>query len=175
MSKEKAFDICLELLEQRDYEILDENKDVFYIQALKPNGECMIVVYNESIKFNAKGMKDIISLMETYNVKHSIVVSKKAATSATESTMKQMIDMKIELFIEDDLQFNITKHRLQPTFERLNEDEVKKFKEKYDWTKIPVLCVNQPIARFYDYNIGDIIKITRTQNKVKEVVFRLVK
>ena len=54
------------------------------------------------------------------------------------------------MFAEEDLQYNITKHRLQPTFERIEDKEAEEFKQKYGM-KFGTLRLDRPIARFYDY------------------------
>ena len=88
------------------------------------------------------------------------------------------MDIEIELFFEDELQYNITKHILVPEHIRLSNNKAKKFKEKYG-TKFPILLINDPISRFFNYKSGDIIKIIRCQ-KIKEdsnyyITYRIVK
>jgi DNA-directed RNA polymerase I, II, and III subunit RPABC1 len=92
-------------------------------------------------------------------------------TSSTKSTLEKMQDMYIELFLIDDLQYNITKHSLQPRFEKLEYEEGENFKKKYG-VKFPVLRVNMPISRFYDYKKGDVILIHR---KDGYITYRIVK
>ena len=48
--------------------------------------------------------------------------------------------MYFELFADQDLQYNITKHRLQPTFQKLNETECDEYKEKFG-VKIGILGI----------------------------------
>jgi len=116
-------------------------------------------------------MKEIFSIMSERNVEHSIVIYKDKVTPATKSTLEQTEDMKIELFAEEDLQINITKHRLQPIFEKLKDEEAMEFKKKYG-LKFGILRVDRPIARFYDYVRGDVIRITRPDGYIN---YRIVK
>lgn len=167
MSKEKAKEICLEMLLQRGYTILE----VENIIAVKPNGKQVLVFFNEASSFDTKSMKEIFSIMSERNVDHSIVIYKDKVTPATKSTLEQTEDMKIELFAEEDLQINITKHRLQPIFEKLKDEEAVEFKKKYG-LKFGVLRLDRPIARFYDYMRGDVIRITRPDGYIN---YRIVK
>jgi DNA-directed RNA polymerase subunit H (RpoH/RPB5) len=160
MSVENAFNICLEMLKQRNYEILQLDKEDLIISALKPNGEQVSVYFNMSPKFDTKSMKEIIFLMEQEGIDHSIVVYKDNITAATSNILSQTIDLKIELFAEEDLQINITKHCLQPKFVRLNKDDTIHFKEQFG-IKFPSLRHDKPISRFYDYQKGDVIQIER--------------
>jgi DNA-directed RNA polymerase subunit H (RpoH/RPB5) len=167
MSKERARATCLEMLIQRGYTIVDfEN-----MTALKPDGNQVIVFFNESPSFDTKSMKEIFSVMMETCVKHSIVVYKDKVTPATKSTLEQSEDMKIELFAEEDLQFNITKHRLQPIFEKLKDDEAVDFKKNFG-IKFGTLRIDRPIARFYDYTRGDVIRIRRSDGYIN---YRIVK
>lgn len=166
-AKERAKEICLEMLSQRKYKIVDTEN----IIALKPNGKQVIVFFNEASSFDTKSMKEIFSIMSERGVDHSIVVYRDKVTPATKSTLEQTEDMKIELFAEEDLQINITKHRLQPIFEKLEDEDANKFK-KIHGLKFGVLRVDKPIARFYDYVRGDVIRITRSDGYIN---YRIVK
>ncbi len=78
---------------------------------------------------------------------------------------------------------NITKYHLQPLFNKLLDEEAKDFKKKYIKCKIengkkiilqsfPSMSKSDPIARFFKYQSGDVIKIT---NKDGFVSYRIVK
>jgi DNA-directed RNA polymerase subunit H (RpoH/RPB5) len=167
MSKERASETCFEMLYQRGYTIIDSKN----ITALKPDGSRIIVFFNESPSFDTKSMKEIFSVMTENGIKHSIVIYKDKVTPATKSTLEQSEDMKIELFAEEDLQFNITKHRLQPKFEKLKDSEAHEFKKIFG-IKFGILRLDRPIARFYDYQKGDVIRITRNDGYIN---YRIVK
>ena len=167
MSNSNARKTVLEMLEQRGYTIVDTEN----IMALKPDGSQVIVFFNESTSFDTKSMKEILSVMNEAGVVHSIVIYKDKVTPATKSTLEQCDDMKIELFAEEDLQINITKHRLQPLFEKLKDDEIVEFKKSFG-LKFGILRIDRPIARFYNYSKGDVIRITRSDGYIN---YRIVK
>jgi DNA-directed RNA polymerase subunit H (RpoH/RPB5) len=166
-SKQKAEQTCLEMITQRGYVIIDYEN----ITAVKPDGTKMIVFFNESPNFDTKSMKEIFSVMTESGVTHSIVVYKDKVTPATKNTLEQSEDIVIELFCEDDLQFNITKHRLQPTFEKLPDDEAVLFKKMYG-TKFGILRVDRPISRFYNYQRGDVIRVKRSDGYINYRIVR---
>jgi DNA-directed RNA polymerase subunit H (RpoH/RPB5) len=160
MSKQIAFEICIQMLEQRGYSIVHKDKEELNIQALKPNDDKMIVIFNSLPKFDSKSMKEVISIMSEYDVNHSLVIYEDDITAATKNSLSQTNEMRVELFSEEDLQYNITKHRLQPQFERLSVEKGEEFKKEYG-SKFGTLRADKPISRFYDYEKGDVIKITR--------------
>jgi DNA-directed RNA polymerase subunit H (RpoH/RPB5) len=158
------------MLTQRGYEILEDDEENIRITALKPDGQQMIVIFNSTPKFDTKSMKEVISIMNSMQVTHSLVIYSDSITT-TKNTIDRMEDMCIELFAMEDLQYNITKHRLQPQFERLSQQEAEEFKKLYG-AKFPIMRVDKPISKFYNYQKGDIIRITRQNGYI---IYRIVK
>ena len=171
MSQERAYEICLEMLKQREYNIINQDEENMRITALKKDGTQMMVFFNSAPKFDAKSMKETISMMNEMEINHSMVVYRDGVTAATRNTLEQSQEMRIELFAEEDLQYNITKHRLQPVFQKISDNEADDFKKKYGM-KFGTLRVDRPIARFFDYTRGDVIRITRPGGYIN---FRIVK
>jgi DNA-directed RNA polymerases I, II, and III subunit RPABC1 len=78
------------------------------------------------------------------------------------------------------LQINPTKHTLVPTHTKLTSEEITSLLEKYSIKKpsqLPIILRSDPIARYYKYNVGDIIKITGSlsSSNVKYNNYRYVK
>ena len=170
-STDKAFEICKEMIQQRYYKCLDVDDKHYKITALKPDGTKMYIIFHTIDILDTKNVKDIIQLLNDQGIKHVIIVYKNNVTAASKNIIRIINTYKIELFAEEDLQYNITKHRLQPIFSKLSEDDTDAFKQLYK-TSIPILCHDKPIARFYNYNKGDIIQVTRQNNSIE---YRIVK
>jgi len=167
----KAYEICLEILHQRHYTVID--KDNERILALKPNGEKMCVFTTNSTKFNVETIHEFISMMKKIDINHSIIVYQDNATPVAKKIIEESTELNIELFQVDELQYNITKHFLVPKHQLMykkNTIGCVNFKNKYS-SKFPHLQKNDPVARFYGFDTGDIIKITRDDG----VMFRIVK
>ena len=77
--------------------------------------------------------------------------------------VENSVEKKFELFTQDELQYNITKHRLVPKHIKLNNEDAKDFKKKYG-LKFPALLKTDPVCRFYDFQRGDVIKIIRQES-----------
>ena len=169
---QKAYETCLELLHQRGYEIIDQTDE--QIIGLKKGGKQIVAFIANTPKFNVEKMQEYISTMKKIDILHSIIVYKDNATPVAKKVIEESNDMTIELFQEDELQYNITKHYLVPKHELAFEKGTKKckeFREKYS-DKFPILLKTDAITRFYGYNKGDIIKVTR---KGGNVMYRIVK
>lgn len=68
-----------------------------------------------------------------------------------------IVEPYIEVFLEDELFFNITKHVLQPHFERIPKDELKH--KMFNRNICPTLSSRDAICRFYRFMVGDMVKI----------------
>ncbi|MHA2038361.1 MAG: DNA-directed RNA polymerase subunit RpoH/Rpb5 C-terminal domain-containing protein [Promethearchaeota archaeon] len=203
---------CLDIINQRDYTIIKEenttsgNGMLNVIICKKPDGETFLVLLNIIDKFNIATLKETSTILTQYDCKHAIVVYKSSYTSAASKSVQQMASnefgdkMHFEVFNEEDLQYNITKHILQPfSFENLTDMKLDDLKDNFSesfiqqaidkvtlnksdineldknklikeqikiqfrqkWAKIPIMKLNDPISRFYNYKKGDIIKILR--------------
>jgi DNA-directed RNA polymerase subunit H (RpoH/RPB5) len=168
-SRDKAHKTCLEMIHQREYTLIEDDEN--HIIALKPDGNHMVVLFHDAPKFDTKGMKDAVSMMNEMGVYHALIVYQDDVTPATKATLERSVERRFELFCEQDLQINITKHRLQPTFERLPDDEATKFRNEFG-TKFGTLRLDKPISRFYDYQKGDVIRIARSDGYIN---YRIVK
>ena len=152
----------------RAFEKLRSYGDV--ILSRKSNGEPMITMFIDVPKFNVKCVEETFSVMNEYKVSHAIVVYKDGITSQANKTVELAQDVRIQLLALEDLQYNITKHILQPSFTKLSTEEAILFKKKYG-IKLALMRITDPIAKFYDYYRGDIIRITR---KNRTIVYRMI-
>jgi len=71
------------------------------------------------------------------------------------------------------LLFNITKSIYVPTHTLMNDNEKKKFQEKYNINKIPKINLNDPVVKFIGGKLDNIVKITR-KSLTNEVYYRLI-
>jgi DNA-directed RNA polymerase I, II, and III subunit RPABC1 len=168
MSLENAYNTCMEMIEQRGYSVVSTGDT---IKADKGNGDILIIFFHNCSKLTKKDMSKYMTTMKEENSTHSILVYADDITSMSSKSVDQSIEMKIELFELSELQVNITKHRLQPSkFNRLSSSDSANFKKQYG-SKFPVMKISDPIARFYDYDRGDVIEITQ---KTGLVTYRIV-
>ncbi len=174
---EKMITVCKELLEQRYYNIIDE--DETQILAEKPDGTNICMFMSQVSKLNTEKCQEYINIMHEMEINHAIIIYIDSITSSAKKIIENLpslsmggeVGIHIELFCQSELQYNITKHHLQPKFDLLTKEDAKKFKKDFG-TKFPVMLKTDAIARFYGFSVGDVIKITR---KNGYVTYRMVK
>lgn len=169
---ETAIQTVSEMITQRGYKITESDDEK--IIGTNPAGD-QIAVFTQSVaKFNVDRVKEYISLLHKMNINHCIVIYTDSVTSTTKKIVENSVDIKIELFNQEELQYNVTKHRLVPKHIRLPSEESKNFKKLYG-LKHPSILRTDPVSRFYDFQRGDVIKIVRTSGGDEFVTYRIVK
>jgi len=168
----RAYSTMLEMLQQREYKVTQEED--MQILATKPDGDPVVVFFSDVPKFNVKSIQSYIAKMNDINVFHSIIVYESSITAFTKKAIAQSVEMTFELFAKQDLQYNVTKHRLQPKFIKLPQDEADIFKEKYG-SRFGVMRKDDPVSRFYAYIRGDVIRVIRGAGPTEFVTYRIVR
>jgi DNA-directed RNA polymerase I, II, and III subunit RPABC1 len=173
----KVYNTCIELLNERGYEILDKDDERILGSRINKftNAEDQICVFlSITNKFNVESIQEYIYMLKQMEINHCIIVHRENATPVAKKIVEDSKDLIIELFNEDELQCNITKHYLVPKHELVYKKGTKQcieFKSKYG-DKFPTILKSDSVARFYGYERGDIIQITR---KNGFVTFRICK
>jgi DNA-directed RNA polymerase I, II, and III subunit RPABC1 len=168
MSSDKVRNTCLEMLDQRGFAIAEDCEE--YIIGEKSETEAIALFFESSQKLDTDKVKIYISKMKELLLNACIIVCKDDITAPARKVVDELQEYKIEIFKETSLRYNITKHRLVPKHTLLSKAEAQDFKKNYG-IKIFVLLKTDPIAQFYNFQRGDIVRIDRADG----VVFRIVK
>lgn len=169
---ERAIQTVTEMIIQRGYKVSDQDDEKLVGESKE--GKKIVVFLKPVIKFNVDRFKEYCAKLQELGTKeynNCIIVYTDSITPMGKRMINECVDMEFELFYIDELQFNITKHRLVPQHIKLEEKEAKKFKQIYG-LKYQTILLSDPISRFYNYKRGDVIKIIRPRNLV---AYRIVK
>lgn len=166
---DKAIQTLYEMISQRKYNICEKKEKCFI--AVNSDEKKIIVFTDPVSKFNVDSVKEYIKISSDFGINHCIIVYTDSVTSMAKKLIENSVDIKIELFMSSELQFNITRHRLVPAHIKLDDVEGKKFKKQFG-LKFPAILKTDPISRFYGYERGDVIKIIRSGDYI---MYRIVK
>ncbi len=150
-------------------------KDDLAFTCRNPNDRATLMVVfakDESI-----GIKPIVQLLEQMvadKMRHCLFVYPKSVTAPAK---KHILKGKlwIELFSEDELVLNITKHKLMPKHTLLTPQEKEEFlvQSGLKEAQLPRILPTDPMAKYLGARRGDIIRIVRrSETAGKCVMYR---
>ena len=160
---------CNEMLNDRGYienDVIDNQYKIY-----EKDGNKLVVILSQSDKLNIDYMKEYIKLLSENELKNCIIIYNNDITPSAKKVVENLFQFSIELFKFNELQYNITKHRLYNKHESLTPDEKDDFVKKYG-IKIPVILEKDPVSRYFNFTRGDIIRVIR---KSDIIVYRIVK
>jgi DNA-directed RNA polymerase I, II, and III subunit RPABC1 len=146
-----------------------ENIEPFCIRGRKGNDVILCFLSNED-KLNIQGIKDRISVMNREGSTRCIIVYRSSVTSSAKKSL-ETLEYDFELFSMKELQLNITKHRLVPRHTIVTDSEKEELDSKYKG-KLPSILQNDAVCRYYAFQKGDYVRITR---KNGSIIYRVVK
>lgn len=161
-----------DMIYQRGYKIVESDDEK--IIGINNDKENIVVFIQPVVKFNVDRVKEYISLLHKMKMNHCIIIYTDSVTAMTKKLIENSVDIKIEIFTQEELQYNITKHRLVPNHIKLSNKEAKEFKKTHG-LKHPTILTTDPVSRFYNFKRGDVIKIVRMNGDDEFVTYRLVK
>jgi len=174
-----------ELLNDRGYEVSDEDLFMTFDQFVTKYGpspnrvelttkthhrndteDKIYAFFPKEPKVGVANIREFYEIMLNEQVKKCIMIVRYKLSPQAKQAIREtskMGKMKMELFQEEELMFNITNHMLVPRHILLSQQEkialLKKYKLKD--TQLPRLLFTDPVCRYYAFQPGQVIKIIR--------------
>lgn len=145
----------LNSISDAELNIMSKSHKIFSVEV----NDSMKIVYHINTKFKINELKKYLGENE-----HIIVVFKEKINNLNIRNMRDQNNVFIEIFMMKELQFNISRHMLVPKHEIMkNDDEIDKLLKTYNLKKnqLPIILHSDPMARYLNVKVGDIVKITR--------------
>lgn len=126
------------------------------------------IVYHINTKFKINELKKFMNEDE-----HIIIVFKEKINNLNIKNMREQNNIQIEIFMMKELQYNISKHVLVPKHEIVkNTDEIDNLLNTYKLRKnqLPIILHTDPMARYLNIKVGEIVKIIRSSPSAGEAI-----
>lgn len=121
-------------------------------------GDVVVFFHNEE----RVGVKQLRSWYESMSDKTIIIISLDGPTAFTKREAENMYN-NVQFFQFRNLCVNIVRHKLVPKHERMTKEQVQQLPynvaSENQW---PKLYKTDPVAQYYNFKKGDLIRITRT-------------
>lgn len=127
------------------------------------------VEFNGDEAFGMKNLRDFINHLISGGYYSGIMVVVKPLSGMAMRALRAASGLGegpkggVEVFLEQDLKINITKHELVPTHLLLSTEEKLQLLKRYRLkeTQLPRIQVTDPVAKYYGLRRGQVVKIIR--------------
>ena len=161
--------IIKQMLTARGYTLEEDSKEEFIIKGTSTKHKIISFICKDD-KLSIQGIKEFVSIMNKENCNRCIIVYRESVTSSAKKSL-DIMEYNIELFGINELQFNITEHRIVPKHEKVTKEEKDMLDKEYK-NRLPIILHTDPVSRYYFFQRGEYIRITR---KDGAVLYRIVK
>merc|ERR1719265_303662 len=139
----------------------------------------LIVFFPEENKrVGVKPIRILAEKMDERKIKEAILVVRQPLTPLANSAINEaMSKLRIEVFHENELIINITKHDLVSQHVPLSEEEKQSLLQRYQIkpTQLPRVQLVDPVARYFGLRRDQVVKIIRpSETAGRYVTYRLV-
>ncbi|KAK4556159.1 DNA-directed RNA polymerases II 24 kDa polypeptide (RNA polymerase II subunit 5) [Recurvomyces mirabilis] len=110
-----------------------------------------------------KHLKAFAQLLHEKNYHTGMYVTQAAPTSSALKIIPSILPTVMEIFREEDLLVNISRHELVPKHTLLSPEDKKRLLERYRLkeTQLPRIRMDDPMARYLGLKRGQVVKIIR--------------
>ncbi|KAK3058203.1 DNA-directed RNA polymerases II 24 kDa polypeptide (RNA polymerase II subunit 5) [Extremus antarcticus] len=121
------------------------------------------VEFNPSTSVGIKDLKVFAQLLQEKNYYTGIFITQASPTSSALKIIPSLLPIQMEIFKEEDLLVNISRHELVPKHLLLSPEEKRGLLERYRLkeTQLPRIRVDDPMARYLGLRRGQVVKIIR--------------
>lgn len=121
------------------------------------------VEFSGSANIGIKDIKAFAQLLSEKNYYTGIFVTASAPTSSALKIIPSLLPTIMEIFREEDLLVNISRHELVPKHLLLSPEEKRSLLERYRLkeTQLPRIRVDDPMAKYLGLRRGQVVKIIR--------------
>jgi DNA-directed RNA polymerases I, II, and III subunit RPABC1 len=121
------------------------------------------VEFNNEPNVGIKQLKTFAQLLSEKNYRTGIFVTAAKPTASAMKIVPSILPIHMEVFQEEDLLVNISRHELVPKHTLLSPEDKKRLLERYRLkeTQLPRIRVDDPMARYLGLRRGQVVKIIR--------------
>jgi len=158
----------------------DINKSAMTIYVENVQQEQLAVFFCKDDKVGVGPIRTYYELMSAKNIRRAIVVIGGRLTPWGKAALinaRTAGDALLECFLEAELKFDITTHRMVPEHQVLSNEEKAELLKRYKLkdTQLPRMKTTDPISRYFGLQKGDVVRIIRKSDTAgRYVTYRVV-
>jgi len=138
----------------------------------------MFVFFPDEPKIGVKAVQNYVARMQEEGANRAIIIVRMGLTPSAKQAMRNVApEYIVEDFLESEMLINITEHELVPQHILLTIEEKEELFSRYRLkeSQLMKMLTTDPVARYYGYKRGQVIKIIRNSDTAgRYVTHRLV-
>merc|ERR1711920_499384 len=143
------------------------------------HGQQLIVFFPEENKrVGAKPIRILAEKMDEKGIKEAVLVVRQPLTPLARTAVNEALaKMRIDVFHENELIINITRHELVPKHVPLTDEEKQQLLNRYKMkpSQLPRVQLSDPMPRYFGLQKDQVMKIIRpSETAGRYVTYRLV-
>jgi DNA-directed RNA polymerase subunit H (RpoH/RPB5) len=147
------------------------------VRYTRPNGDVLYVVENKSARVGVKELRDLVSLYKLEDLAHTTKALLIHTGIVSPFARREMVAKRcrVEMWLVEELQFDLLSHHLQPKMRALNKTEKATLLAQYSATHLPQLSRKDPVARHLGLTRGNVLRVERPHpTGAVEITFRRI-
>lgn len=123
-----------------------------------------VIQYFDQNKVSVEEIRQFANSLQKEQITHGIIIMLNPPSPPVQAFLLSTNEdntTRIEVFSSDELSCNKTKHVLTGKHIKLSQADAKIIKKRYGAAKLPQIKINDPIAKYYGAQKGDIFFIKR--------------
>ena len=167
LSEQSFLDYYLQELESSDHSIYDLLTHIYDHSTKKSDYKTLVAYAHPPADGAQLGLDALSSFINVLNkishCKHLIIITPVPLTPPANKKLKDYPAFKIEVFLEKDLTFNVTKHKRVPRHLGLSPFDSDLFitSNNLNPDHLQILLTTDPVSRYYGFTEGQIVEIHR--------------
>ena len=167
-----------------EFEAFDliDSLSLFFTSNVNKHNKLIVYFHPFDSKLAQKDINFIHHKMSEENIKHLIIVANNKATPKVSNVLK-LLGHGAQIFSEEELMFNMTKCQLVPKHTKVDNGEKERLLNTYAKMPdgklhpeiFPAIFITDPVVKYYNFKIDDIIKIERPRKDgYYDITYRIV-
>ena len=151
---------------------------------LNDDGGRILVYYADvpttSTKLGVNEIGDAIASMEQYQLRDAVIITAKDLSPTAAKQVSGLVAYNIQIFLEEEMAFDVISHSFVPKHIPLSLDEQRKFlnqkrndEPSFTIDQLPIILSSDIIARYYGLRGGRVVRIER-ENMFETMIIRSV-
>lgn len=170
---EKATQYIDLMMERRGFKF-EKPLDLLFFSYTNEHSSTIVCIFPND-KLSIETLREIIQFCENQRCRNVVLILQNAWSSNCKKIFENLTFFSLEIFYLKEFQYDLTSLYYFVPHEKIKDGKLLIEIKKTFGSAMPVLSKNDVVSRYYNFQKGDIIKITRNDFDIPTISYRSVK